>query len=189
MTRRTDAKPVSICTTQTWIHCSTACLVVNMRRVATTKIIIICTAALSLAMMMRLALSRPSYSPLASTYGEPGTRFTRDSETTPLEENARAHASSGKLALLATYTDRASRGLCLSMLSAALQGMDLPVVGVDSDSGFDFSAVRNVKTRKLHVFIELLTNSTLVTSLLVTLRMHTVDWLKKHSSSFIIEKA
>ena len=139
ITRRTDVKPFSICTTQKWIHCSTACLFVNMRRVVPTKIIIICAAALSLAMMMRLALSRPSYSPLASTYGEPGTRFTRDSETTPLEENARAHASSGKRALFATYTDRASRGLCLSMLSAALQGIDLLVVGVDSDSGFDFS--------------------------------------------------
>jgi len=163
ITRRTDADPFSIRTTQTWIHCSTACLFVNMRRVVPTKIIIICAAALLLATMMRLALSRPSYSPLASTYDEPGTRFTRDSQTTPLEENARAHASSGKRALFATYTDRASRGLCLSMLSAALQGIDLLVVGVDSDSGFDFSAVRNVKTRKLHAFIELLTNSTLVT--------------------------
>ena len=62
-----------------------------------------------------------------------------------------------------TYTDRATDGLCLSALTAALQGIELVIVGVvgDEDHELDFSNVTNAKTRKLHAFIALLTNEKL----------------------------
>ena len=51
-----------------------------------------------------------------------------------------------------TYTDRATDGLCLSALTAALQGIELMIVGVagdNADGELDFSNVTNAKTRKL----------------------------------------
>lgn len=63
-----------------------------------------------------------------------------------------------------TYTDRATDGLCLSALTAALQGIELIIVGVagdNADGELDFSNVTNAKTRKLHAFVALLTNDEL----------------------------
>jgi len=75
----------------------------------------------------------------------------------------RDSSPSFKRVSVVTYTDRATDGLCLSALTAALQGIELIIVGVDGDEDheLDFSNVTNSKTRKLHAFVALLTNDEL----------------------------
>jgi hypothetical protein len=83
-----------------------------------------------------------------------------------------------------TYTDRASDGLCLSALTAALQGIELVIVGVDGDEDdeLDFSNVTNAKTRKLHAFVALLTNDDLWSKYVVSSSEETEE---KHLVVFV----
>ena len=77
-------------------------------------------------------------------------------------KRSEVYGSHSTRVLFATYTDRPSEGVCVSMLTAALQGIELLVMGLDRQiSELDFSHVRNVKTRKLLAFIQLLTSDNL----------------------------
>jgi hypothetical protein len=58
-----------------------------------------------------------------------------------------------------TFSDRVTDGACLGLETAAMAGMDLKLIGVDGgvDGQFDYSYVKNVKTKKLFGWIKVLT--------------------------------
>jgi hypothetical protein len=59
-----------------------------------------------------------------------------------------------------TFSDRVVDGLCYSVATASLNGIDIQVMGMED--GFDFShTVKNAKTRKLHAWTKLMSNQTL----------------------------
>jgi hypothetical protein len=58
-----------------------------------------------------------------------------------------------------TFSDRVTDGACLGLETAAMAGMELKLIGVDGgvDGQFDYSYVKNVKTKKLFGWIKVLT--------------------------------
>jgi len=56
-----------------------------------------------------------------------------------------------------TYSDRITVGVCMTGETAAMNGIFLNMIGVDTENGlFDFTYVANVKTRKLFAFLKIL---------------------------------
>ena len=58
------------------------------------------------------------------------------------------------------FADHVSDGVCASVETAALAGVDLHVVGLDQTE-FDFSHVSHAKSKKIHGYLKLLTNAEL----------------------------
>ena len=58
------------------------------------------------------------------------------------------------------FADHVSDGVCASVETAALAGVDLHVVGLDQTE-FDFSHVSHAKSKKIHGYLKLLTNTEL----------------------------
>ena len=58
------------------------------------------------------------------------------------------------------FSDRVTDGLCASIETAAMSGVDLHVIGLDH-SEFDFSEVKHAKSKKIHGYLRLLNSAKL----------------------------
>jgi hypothetical protein len=117
------------------------------------------------------------------SHARPFVEVVSSSSSTERDSSPSASSPSFKRVSVVTYTDRATDGLCLSALTAALQGIELVIVGVagDEDHELDFSNVTNAKTRKLHAFVALLTNDDLWSKYVVS----PLDTEEKHLVVFV----
>ena len=109
------------------------------------------------AVFSLMALASVNIAGRSRTFVSKG-RHIRPAEATrtQLDEQVPAEAD----VVFFAFSDRVLDGLCASIETAALNGVDLRVIGLDHDE-FDFSEVNHMKSKKIHGYLKLLSSAEL----------------------------